>query len=53
VAYDTYERLHEAIGDVTPDDMCHGRPHAIVSRREKVKRSTSERRKTENLRNAA
>ena len=53
VAYYNYERLHEALGNVTPDDMYQGREHAIVSRREKIKRLTLERRKKENLRNAA
>ena len=47
-----HERLHEAIGNVTPDDMYHGRQRAILSRREKIKRLTLERRKTENPRNA-
>ncbi len=53
VEYCNHERLHEAIGDVTPDDMYHGRQPAILSRREKIKRLTLERRKKENLRNAA
>ncbi len=53
VAYYNHERLHEAIGNVTPDDMYHGRQREIVSRREKIKRLTLERRKKENLRNAA
>jgi putative transposase len=53
VEYYDYERLHEAIGNVTPDDMYHGRHHAIVSRRKETKRLTLERRKKENLRNAA
>ncbi len=48
-----YERLHEAIGNVTPDDMYHGRQLEILTRREKIKRLTLERRKKENLRNAA
>jgi len=48
-----HERLHEAIGNVTPDDMYHGRDRAILSRREKIKRLTLERRKKENLHNAA
>jgi transposase InsO family protein len=47
-----YKRLHDAIGNVTPDDMYHGRQRAIVSPREKIKRLTLERRKKENLRNA-
>ena len=53
VAHYNHERLHEAIGNVTPDDMYHGRQRAILSRREKIKSLTSERRKKENLRNAA
>ncbi len=53
VEYYNHERLHEAIGNVTPDDMYHGRQRAILSRREKIKRLTLERRKKENLRNTA
>jgi len=53
VDYYNYERLHEAIGNVTPDDMYHGRQREVLSRREKIKRLTFERRKKENLRNAA
>ncbi len=53
VEYYNHERVHEAIRNVTPDDMYHGRQHAILSRREKIKRLTLERRKKENLRNAA
>jgi len=52
VEYYNHERLHEAIGNVTSDDMDHGRQRAIPSRREKIKRLTLERRKKENLRNA-
>jgi hypothetical protein len=33
--------------------MYHGRQHAILTRREKIKRLTLARRKKENLRNAA
>ncbi len=53
VAYYNGERLHEALGNVTPDDMYEGRQREIVTRREKIKRLTLERRKKENLRNAA
>ena len=34
VEYCNHERLHEAIGDATPDDMHHGRQRAILSRRQ-------------------
>ena len=53
VEYYNHQRLHEAIGNVTPDDMYQGRQRAILTRREKIKRLTLERRKKENLRNAA
>jgi transposase InsO family protein len=53
VSYYNHERLHEAIGNVAPDDMYHGRQRAILSRRAKIKRLTLERRKKENLSNAA
>jgi RNA-directed DNA polymerase len=46
------ERVHEAIGNVTPGDMYHDRQRAILSRRQKVKCLTLKRRKEENLRNA-
>jgi len=52
VEYYNHERLHEAIGNVTPDDMYHGRQREILSRRLKIKRLTLERRKKENLHNA-
>jgi hypothetical protein len=42
-----------ALGNVTPDDMYHGRQCAILSRRAKIKHLTLERRKEENLRDAA
>ena len=53
VKYYKHGRFHEAIGNVTPDDMYHGRQHAILSRREKIRRLTLKRRKRENLSNAA
>jgi transposase InsO family protein len=53
VDYYNHERVHEAIGNVTPDDMYHGRQREIFTRRERIKRLTLQRRKKENLRNAA
>jgi hypothetical protein len=53
VEHYNHGRLHEAISNVTPDDMYHGRQPAILTRRQKIKRLTLERRKRENLRNAA
>jgi transposase InsO family protein len=53
VDYYNHERVHEAIGNVTPDDMDHGRQREIFTRRERIKRLTLQRRKKENLRNAA
>ena len=53
VEYYNHERLHEAIGNVTPDDMYHVGQRAIFSRRERTKGLTLERRKKEDLRNAA
>jgi len=53
VEYYNHERLHESLGNVTSDDMYHGRQREILSRRDRIKRLTLERRKKENLRNAA
>ena len=53
VEYYNHQRLDEALGNVTPDDMYHGRQRVVLSRRERIKRLTLERRKKENLRNAA
>jgi hypothetical protein len=49
----SHERLHEAIGNVTPDDMDHGRQRQILTHRAKIKRLTLERKKKENPPNAA
>ena len=48
-----HERLQEAIGNVAPESLYYGRQREITSRRAKIKRLTLERRKKENLRNAA
>ncbi len=53
VEYYNHERVHESIGNVTPDDMYHGRQREILSRRDRIKRLTLERRTKENQRNAA
>ena len=53
VEYYNHERLHESIGNVTPNDMYHGRQRTILTRREKIKRLTLKRRKKENLQTAA
>jgi hypothetical protein len=47
VAYYNHGRLHEALGDVTPEDMYQGRRREIFSRKERIKRLTLERRKKE------
>jgi hypothetical protein len=46
-------RCHEALGNVTPDDMYCSRQRQISGRRERIKRETLARRKRENLRGAA
>ncbi len=53
VSHYNTERVHESIGNVTPDDMYHGRQHDILSRRNRIKRLTLERREKENQRDAA
>ncbi len=53
VEYYDHARRHEAVGNVTPDDMYHGRQPENLSRRERIKRFMLERRKRENLGHAA
>jgi putative transposase len=53
VEHYNHRRYHESLGNVTPADMYEGRQVEILSRRERIKRQTLERRRRENLRNAA
>ena len=47
------ERYHESLGNVTPADMHEGRQIDVLTRRERIKHETLERRRRENLRKAA
>jgi len=49
VDYYNNERLHEALDNVTPADMYHGRYERIMDRRALIKLHTLQRRKEENL----
>ena len=53
VEYYNHRRYHESLGNVTPVDMYEGRQVEVLTRRERIKRETLERRRRENLRNAA
>ena len=53
VEHYNHRRVHESLGNVTPEDMYAGRQQAILCRRERIKQDTLDRRRRENLGRAA
>ena len=49
VNYYNYQRYHEALGNVTPADVYHGRRELILARREEVKQQSLTQRRLANL----
>ena len=52
VRYYNYERYHEALGNITPADMYHGRQDDILATRQEVKQKSLAERRLANLRTA-
>ena len=48
VAYYNYRRYHKALGNVTPEDVLHGRREGIVQKRKEVQLQTIELRRRYN-----
>jgi putative transposase len=53
VAYYNNERYHESLDNVTPADVYFGRQYEVLTKRDKIKRRTMQRRRTEYFENKA